>query len=210
MKKIACLYCDLLVETKSINKGQAAICPRCKELLYHDKKSLSLSLSLLLTALILYLPSILLPFLQMQTTGQVQEISLWSSLFEIASGSSFLLAATVFILVLLLPLVKFLGLLLIILPLSTGRLPLVGIRATRLILSIARWSMAEVYLIGAIVSIVKLEAIADIGFLGGFYVFALLIIVDAMISFTLPTKRIWQNISELRYGEYYGCPENHV
>ncbi|PID66383.1 MAG: hypothetical protein CR975_03215 [Gammaproteobacteria bacterium] len=202
MSYIACLHCDLLIKTRSLSLGEHADCPRCHQVLYHDKRNLSSSLALLIAALIIYFPAILLPFLNMQASGQEQEISLFSSLAEIAAGSSLYLAITVFVLVLFLPLLKFLGLLLIIIPLSRQRRPLLGVTVIRYILNLASWSMVEVYLIGVIVTLVKLTGIADIYFLNGFYAFALLIIVDALISLTLPKKRIWQGVSILNQQPY--------
>ncbi len=203
MLYIACLHCDLLVKSQPLSVGEHATCPRCHQVLYHDNKDLFNSLALLITALIFYFPAILLPFLNMQNAGQEQEISLFSSLFEIASGNSIYLAITVFVLVLFLPLVKFLGLFFIIIPLSVGRLPLFGVTPIRYILHLGAWSMVEVYLIGVIVTLVKLTGVADVFFLNGFYAFIFLIIVDAMISFTLPQKRIWQNISHLKHQSYH-------
>lgn len=204
MRYIACLHCDLLVKSKPLSLGQQANCPRCHHVLYHDKKALSASLALLLTALILYLPAILLPFLNMQSAGQEQEISLLSSIAEIAAGSNIYLAITVFVLVMLLPLIKFFGGLLIVLPILLHKRPVLSVSFIRYILQLASWSMVEVYLIGVIVTLVKLTGIADIYFLSGFYAFALLIIVDALISVTLPKKRIWQNLSTLQSSEHYG------
>lgn len=209
MRYIACLHCDLLVKSLPLSLGEHANCPRCHQVLYHDNKDLFNSLALLFTALLLYFPAILLPFLNMQSAGQEQEISLFSSLSEIAAGSSIYLAITVFILVLFLPLVKFLGVLLIVLPLSRQRKPLLSVSFIRHILQLASWSMVEVYLIGVIVTLVKLTGIADVHFLNGFYAFSLLIIVDALISLTLPKKRIWQNISTLSHGQYYGEDIKH-
>lgn len=202
--KIACLHCDLLLDSIPVDTGENAACPRCGQLLYHGKKSFSQSMALLLTAIIIYIPAVLLPFLSMKTAGQIQEISLLSSLSEIATGSSFFLALIVFFLVLLLPLIKFLGLLSIIYPLSKQQQPPIGFASTRLILRFAPWSMAEVYLIGVLVTLVKLTDIADISFLGGFYAFALLIIIDAIITLTLPIKRIWNTIHSIEKGGFHG------
>ncbi len=193
-KYIACLYCDLLIESRELDKGQRALCPRCQQVLYYDKKNITTSLALLVTALIIYLPAILLPFLSMQAGGQTHKISLLGSLSEITDGSSFYLAITVFVLVMFLPLVKFLGMLLILLSLLSKRLHLLNVSIIRRILQLASWSMVEVYLIGVVVTLVKLSSIADIGFLSGFYVFLFLMIIDALISLTLPRKRIWQSI----------------
>ncbi len=202
--KIACLHCDLLLTSVPLSAGEDAICPRCNQLLYYGKKSFQNSIALLLTALIIYFPAVSLPFLSMQTAGQSQQISLLTSLSTIATGSNLILAMIVFLLVLLLPLVKFLGLLSIIYPLSKRQRPQLGFTLTRLILRFSPWSMAEVYLIGVLVTLVKLASMADIHFLGGFYAFALLIIIDALVSITIPKRRIWNTVHEIEKGHFHG------
>lgn len=198
---VACLHCDLLIHGQSLSHGQRAVCPRCQQVLYYEQRNITTSLALLVTALVLYLPAVLLPFLSMQAAGQVHQVSLWGSLAEITQGSSIYLAITVFMLVMFLPLVKFVGVLFILLSLKAERLPVLNVTIVRYILKLASWSMVEVYLIGVIVTLVKLSSIADIAFLSGFYVFLFLMLIDALISLTLPRKRIWQNIGLASSGE---------
>lgn len=205
---IACPNCDLLLHSPTLNPNEDAICPRCHTVLYRSKKSLQVSLALVVTTFLLYFPAIYLPFLSIQTTGRSHEISLLSSIIEIANGTNIALAVTVALLVLLLPMLKFLGLLAIVLPLNVGRLPWLGTDWTRWVLKLSAWSMVEVYLMGVIVTLVKLSGIASIEFLTGFAVFVLLMIIDAVISITLPAKRIWQSISEIKQGHYYGKAGN--
>lgn len=194
MTEIACIHCDLLLNPKPLQSGEKAVCPRCHQVLYFDDKSLLHSIALLITALIVYLPAVSLPFLSMETAGQTHTMSLISSIATIAQGKTALLAAVVLMLVLLLPLVKLLGLLMITLPLSQGKAPKFTRLSTRYLLQLTPWSMLEVYLIGVLITLVKLTSYADIHFLGGFYAFVLLIILNAVISMRLPRQRLWQAI----------------
>lgn len=197
MPAIACTHCDLLVDTTALNTGEKAVCPRCHQLLYLDDKSFSNSLALLFTALFIYFPAVLLPFLNMETSGREQQISLFSSIVEIAVGNTAILALTVFFLVLTFPLVNILGLLSIMLPLSRGKPPFFGVGSARFIMKLAPWNMVEVYLVGVLVTLVKLSSLADIDFLEGFYAFVLLILINTFIALFLPRKRIWQRITRL-------------
>ncbi|PIE45447.1 MAG: hypothetical protein CSA45_02495 [Gammaproteobacteria bacterium] len=198
MEKTACQHCDLLINTVKVDTGERACCPRCDQILYYGQRSLSFSLAILLTAIIIYLPAIFLPFLAMETSGRTHEISLFSSIVEIAHGDTALLAATVFLLVMSFPLIKYIGLLFVLLPLSQGRAPILSTNIVRFILKIAPWSMVEVYLVGVLVTLVKLKSMATVDFLTGFYTFSVLIIVDAMLTMILPKKRIWQSIKTYR------------
>lgn len=199
MDKTACPHCDLLVSVVTVGPGEKAVCPRCHQLLYLDDKSLSTSLALLFTALLTYFPAVLLPFLQMETAGREQQISLLSSVREIAIGNTAVLALVVFFLVLTFPLVNLLGLLSIMLPLSLNKPPFFGMGMTRFIMKIAPWNMIEVYLVGVLVTLVKLSSLADIYFLEGFYAFVILIVLNTFIAVFLPKKRIWQRLKEAAY-----------
>ncbi len=202
MAKLACLHCDLLLNSVDIRRGQRAVCPRCKQVIYLDQQSFNTSLALLITALLLYFPAILSPFLQMEVSGQTHQVSLFSSIATIAAGDTLLLAVTVFMLVLVFPLIKFLGLLSIMLPLALQRLPFFGVGMTRFILQSAPWSMVEVYLVGVLVTLVKLAAMATIDFSVGFYTFVALILINAAISMVLPRKRIWQHIAAIKQRQH--------
>lgn len=197
MDKTACTHCDLLVNITTIEQGEKAICPRCHQLLYLDDKSFSSSLALLFTALLVYFPAVLLPFLNMKTSGKEQQISLLTSVTEIATGNTAFLALAIFLLVLTFPLINILGLLSIMVPLSKGKTPFFGIGMTRFIMKVAPWNMIEVYLVGVLVTLVKLSSLADIAFLQGFYAFVILIIINTLIALFLPRKRIWQRIMRL-------------
>lgn len=198
MAHIACLHCDLLVQTVDLQSGEHAVCPRCHQTLYLDQRSFNTSIALLLTALLIYFPAVLLPFLQMETAGQTRQVSLLTSVTTIAHSDMLLLSATVFALVLLFPLLKILGLLSIMLPLSRDKLPFFGVVPTRWLIGASPWSMVEVYLVGVLVTLVKLTGIASVDFSGGFYAFILLIVINAVISVRLPHKRIWQSIAALK------------
>lgn len=197
MTKLACLHCDLLIHHVDIQHGERAVCPRCQQVIYLDQQAFHTTLALLVTALLLYFPAILLPFLSMEVGGQTHQISLLSSIIIIAKGNAIVLAITVFMLVLAFPLIKFLGLLSIMLPLSRGRMPFFGVGTTRFILQSVPWSMTEVYLVGVLVTLVKISGLATVSFSMGFFTFIAVILVNAGLSLVLPRKRIWQTIAEL-------------
>ena len=71
---IACHECDLIHQREPINEGQKALCLRCGANLYAEKVNMvSRSLALNLSALILYLIAISLPFLGIEAKGIIVE-----------------------------------------------------------------------------------------------------------------------------------------
>lgn len=198
MSHIACRHCDLLIKTITLSTGESAVCPRCHQTIYLDQQAFHTSIALLITALLLYVPAMFLPFLSMETIGQTQQVSLFTSITVIAQGKMLLLALTVLALVMVFPLIRMLGLLLVMLPLSQQRLPWLSLSLTKFLLALSPWNMVEVYLVGVLVSLVKLAGMATVTFSNGFFAFVLLIIVNTLITINLPSIRIWQKIAEIQ------------
>ncbi len=188
---IACLHCDLLLRKKSLKSNQRAVCPRCGGLIYYSKNNIYTSLALSLAGIIIYIPTIVLPFLRLQVGNTLHEVNLLGSLVELTNGTGLYLALTVLVLVILLPMIKICGIFYIVISIISHRIPSMNINFTRYILQLASWGMIEVYLIGVIVTLIKLSSIAEITFLSGFYMFLFLMLIDSAISITLPRKRIW-------------------
>ncbi|PID62846.1 MAG: hypothetical protein CR974_02755 [Gammaproteobacteria bacterium] len=202
MAQIACLHCDLLLDAVAIDRGNRAVCPRCHQTLYLAKRAFDTALALLVTALFLYFPAILLPFISLEVTGSEVQVSLLTSIITIAENEMWFLALTVFALVVLLPLVKFISLLFIMIALSREHLPfggsVRGLTTMRHLLSVAPWNMTEVYLVGVLITIIKLTGVAYIDLSAGFAAFVLLILTNTLFSIKFPHHRIWRHVALIK------------
>ncbi len=195
-KQIACPNCDLLFNKVDLGVNQVAKCNRCSEILYYETRDFRKSIALLFASLIIYFPAMLLPFLIMRISGMQHEISILGSVFNIKDKGISILGLSVFIMVILIPFLRIFFLLLITLPIQLKKKPLLTKKTIRIIARMSPWGMVEVYLIGVIVTLVKLVSLADIKISYGFYAFILLVILNALISANIPTKRIWQEAND--------------
>ncbi|MPV85223.1 paraquat-inducible protein A [Ostreibacterium oceani] len=191
---VVCLHCDLIAQGISLNPGEKACCPRCKQTLYHTSTPLNKSIALLIAAIVLFFPAITLPFLSLTLSGQQQQISLLGSTLAMLNSQNIALALTVGLLIVGLPLLRFVGLLFTILPLAYHRPPYFSVGLIRWIIRLSALGMIEVYLVATLVTLVKLATFANIQLAEGFYLFSVLVVINALISLALPEKRIWQHI----------------
>lgn len=198
---VACHECDLLHEKLPIEQGAVARCTRCNAFLYANRpNSIDRSLAVSIAALIMFVVANAFPFLAISVSGNTQSISIISAVFALSDEGLWLLGILCFGFILLIPLLRVVGLLYILLPLRFGqRLP--GIELVyRGIVTLSPWSMMEIYMLGAIVALVKLATMASIELGLSFWAFALLNMLSALAAQMVDTHTLWDFISHSRGG----------
>jgi paraquat-inducible protein A len=100
--------------------------------------------------------------------------------------------------ILLIPLLRVVGLLYILLPLRFAR-RLPGLEVVfRGIVTLSPWSMMEIYLLGAVVALVKLASMANIELGLSFWAFALLNLLSALAAQMVDSHTLWEFLSHSR------------
>lgn len=159
----ACHECDLLLNfPQNFNRGVLS-CPRCGSEITKISPNIAPQLiALSLTAFILLIMANSFPFLTFEANGQFQEITLLQSVTELWRQGYMGLAAMILIFILLAPGFFLFGLLYLLLPLYFHqRLPGM-VNVTCWIFRLTSWSMVEVFLIGVLVSLIKIASIASV------------------------------------------------
>jgi paraquat-inducible protein A len=192
---IACHDCDALYQTGPVPVGGEARCVRCGALLYREKKdSLDRALALTFASLILLASANIFPFLSLSLGGQSQSCTFIGGVRELFRQGMWEVALLVLLTAVAAPLLYLLGMIYILLPLRLGVVPPRLARASRLVRLIQPWSMAEVFMIGILVSIVKLAKLADIDAGLSLYSFAGLIVVMAWTAYSMDFRRIRERL----------------
>lgn len=177
---IACHDCDLLYETKPIPSETVAMCSRCGAALYrHKNNSIDRTLSMAFTGIILFAIAISFPFLALKSNGQVRVTTIFTGIVELYHQEMGFLASLVFLTAIAIPLAQLLALLYIFIPLRSGRKPWRLGTVWRALAHLKDWSMMEVFMMGILVSLVKLAKLATIVPGIAIYAFAGLIFVLA-------------------------------
>ena len=200
---MACHDCDLLQRLHPMAEGATARCRRCGAVLYHQRSgSREHTLALALAGLILFGVSCSFPLLVFEVQGQMLNASLITASKELFQGNMQLLGTVVFLTVLLLPLLVLSGIVYVLMPLKFGRTPPALPLVIRSILNLRSWCMLEVFMLGVLVSIVKLSGMGRIIPGVAMYAYVALIFVMVATISALNEHRIWE-----KWDQY--CNKHH-
>ena len=195
MSLVACHECDLIHRIGPVPQGSAARCCRCGALLSQDKpNSLERTLALTVAGLILFIVANAFPFLGFKLQSQVHKTLLITGVQELFHQGMWILATVVLLTTIVLPALQMLGLLYVLVPLRLNRIPWKLKEVFRFIQSIRPWAMMEVFMLGILVSVVKLSKMATI--VPGIAAFAFmpLIFILAASLVVLDSHAVWERI----------------
>lgn len=192
---IACHECDLLYHLPPVPEGSKAVCGRCGALLYaHKKNSLDRTFALVISGLILLAAANLFPLLGMKSGGLIMETTLIQGVTTLYKQGMTWLSLLVLFTCVLAPLVQLGGLFYVLSPLKFNRVAPMTPAVFRFIRKLQPWSMMEVFMLGILVSIVKLAKMATIIPGLSLYAFAALIFVLAWAVASLDPHIVWEKI----------------
>ena len=193
---IACHECDLLYELPPLPEGGVAKCSRCGGVLQsHKRDSLNRTLAWTIAGLILFVVANAFPFLDLKSGELVRETTLITGVMELYKQGMRSVAVVVFLTSILFPAVQLAGLLYLLLPLKVKLLPWwKPALVFRLLRSLQPWGMMEVFMIGILVSMVKLGKLAKVVPGISIYSFAILIFVLAAAASSLDPHLIWDRL----------------
>lgn len=201
---ILCHECDLAHAFRPVPRGRKAKCARCGAGLYGAiTDDLDRPLALAVAGLILFVLANVFPFMVFEMEGRTQSNNLISGSIEFWQAGYWELAAVVFLASICLPLFSLALMAYLLTPLRLGWVPWKATWTLRTILALRPWAMMEVYMLGALVAIVKLTDFADIQLEFGFYAFAALIFVVTAANAALRPEALWNRIG----GEVDAVPD---
>ena len=196
---IACHECDLIHRVKSLPAQGVANCTRCGSVLYrHKPNSIDRTLALSMAGLVLFVLAISFPFLALKMESQHHQTSLITGIKVLYNQGMQGLAVVVLLTTILAPLAQLLGMFYLLLPLRHNRIPPQFAPIFRFVRGLQPWSMMEVFMLGILVSVVKLAKMAQI--LPGVAIFSFLalIVVLAAATVSLDPHEIWHRWEKLR------------
>lgn len=192
---VACHSCDMLHEKITLGDGEKAWCSRCGSLLYRaNNNTIEISLALTVASLLLFLFAQLLPFLSIDLEGNKSTIYLISTIDTLSQQDNVLLVVSGSLFLLVIPLLVLLLDLVMLSALYSDKRPLTLFTRQLLLLigRLAPWNMLEIFLLGVLVTIVKLASVAEISLHQGFWAFVVLVMINLFITTTLEPEELWQ------------------
>ena len=191
---VACHECDLLQTEPRLAPGETARCGRCGAFLARNPPDgLDRSLALVVTAAVLYVIANVYPLVGLEMQGRRVEVTLLEAVRTLWSDGMELVAGLVFVTALLFPVLELLMIVLVLVPLRLGRAPPALAAFFRLVRSVRPWGMVEVFLLGMLVSLVKLSHMASVILGAAFWATAALIVVLTLAGRAFDTRLLWQS-----------------
>jgi paraquat-inducible protein A len=162
-ERTACIECDLIVRVGELRGGQRAACPRCGNLISSTAADgLTRSLAFALAACVLLLLANAFPFLTLKAQGLEQVMTLPRTAVELYGDGHATLAVLVLGPIVGVPALMLATMVALLAPVRRGRSAPWLVPAGRLFFLLSPWSMAEVFIIGVLVSLVKIAAMASV------------------------------------------------
>jgi paraquat-inducible protein A len=196
---IACHECDLIHRVKPLPAKGIANCTRCGAVLYRYKpNSINRTLAMSMAGLVLFILAISFPFLALKMESQLHQTNLITGIKVLYIQGMQELAVVVLVTTILAPLAQLLGMLYLLLPLKHNRIPPQFAPVFRFIRGLQPWSMMEVFMLGILVSVVKLAKMAQIVPGVAIFSFFALIVVLAAATVSLDPHEVWHRWEKLR------------
>jgi len=212
-----CTHCGFINDYISLKPGDASDCHRCGHQLYSERKNWETNvIALTLAGIILFVCSNTFPFLGLEVGFKEQSSTLLSGVTILYQTEHYLLSLLIFLTIFLFPLAELSALAYVMInKRMKKRLP--GCSVCLHFLFHARpWNMLDIFLIGVIVTSVKLGETATLvpGF--GLLAFTLLVIVLIFINLQISQIHLWrwfkkENIFFLADDrKFYDCTACHA
>ncbi len=197
---VACPHCDALNRSVEPPPGGRLRCGRCGAVLMTNRPgALDRTLATAFASVILMVAAVLFPFLELSTFGIKRNASVLDAALAYSSGPMIPLALAVGLLIVVIPLIRALALTYVILPLRLGRPPAPGATgAFRLAGALKPWSMAEIFIIGVVVALVKVAGMASVTLGPAFWALAFIVLLVVLEGASLCEWSIWRTLERTR------------
>ncbi|MDL2274969.1 paraquat-inducible protein A [Desulfosarcina sp. OttesenSCG-928-G10] len=192
----ACHVCGFLAPVPA-RQDAPDRCPRCTALLHPRKpNSISRTWALVIAATIFYFPANLLPVTLTTYLGQTQADTIMSGVIFFIQTGSWGIALIIFVASIVVPiskLIALIGLLISIQRRSRWR-PRERTRLFRIVESIGRWSMLDVFVVSILVALVRLGYLSTIEAGPGVIYFGAVVILTMIAAMTFDPRLIWDAV----------------
>ena len=198
LRLIACHDCDLLQRAMPLPEGGTARCPRCGAVLYRSKADgLDRTLAYALGAAALFVVANAFPIVGLEAAGNHTSTTLFGAVRTLYDQDMASVAGLVFVTTILMPALQIGALLYMLLPLKLGRVPH-GLPAVfRVMHAVRPWGMVEVFMLGTLVALTKLAALASVVPGIALWSFGVLMLLIAAAAASFDSHELWTRVEEV-------------
>jgi paraquat-inducible protein A len=160
---LACPECDALQRAVPLPVGACAQCVRCGADLERNKAaSLDRTLAFVVSAAVLFAIANFYPLMALEAQGMRSSATLFDTSRELYETGMWSVALLILMTAIVVPAMELAAFLYMLLPLRLGRVPRALPFAFRVTHAVRAWVMVDVFILGALVSLVKLTQIATV------------------------------------------------
>ena len=194
---VACPRCDALQTVALPAPGGRVRCVRCATTLVEAHRlAVAHVLMLAGSVLVLMVAVVTLPFISIHSHGLANRSSVLDAALAFAGGPMAVLAVAVLALIVLIPAARAALLIYALAPLAAGRAPLRHARgAFALDEDLKPWSMAEIFVIGVAVALVKIADLATVELGPAFWLFGALVLLSVLQDNAYDRWTIWKALA---------------
>lgn len=195
---IACPQCDTLHRAQDLPVNTRAHCQRCGTVLMTSQPAaMAQILSLALTAFIMMIAAVSFPFLTLDAGGLQNATSVIDAVLAFNDEFAFPLAVAVAFFIVVIPLIRLSALIYALGPLVREQKPREGARgAFALAERLRPWSMAEIFIIGVTVALIKVAGLAAVTIGPAFWAFAGVVVITVLKDQLICRYSIWEELDK--------------
>lgn len=187
-----CYQCGAKFESLTLNEGSGLVCSVCgKHLVCHEVDYINKVIALSTTSLLLFIYLFSCSFISIDFKGLSNQIYLLDTVKNLFNFHYPLVAIVFSLNVIFLPLAYCIASLILFIRIKQKRLRLRHRRLCHFIFIAKDWLMADVFLVGVLVSMVKMGELGKVHLNLGFYIFFLLIICMVILCVTITKLNTW-------------------
>jgi paraquat-inducible protein A len=188
----ACPGCDLLVKLPAMPDGHYMACGRCGTMLSKScPNSIDRVAALSFAGLMLYPLAIGMPLMTLSSLGMKEQ----SSVLETAAGfydsGYYIVSIITFLTAVIAPFLKLFIPFITSLCIKFGKRPPGLISAFKIHKHLEEWGMVEVFLLGILITLIKMGHVAQVHFNLGFFSFIGLVLLSISVSVCLDRMLFW-------------------
>lgn len=197
---VCCPVCDALHEVREVPPGVRMRCVRCNTVIAAGRpEAITRIVMLSLTSLVLMSIVVFYPFLELRTGVFGSRASVFETAMSFNQGIMAPLSLAVMAFVIVLPVARFVALIWSLGPLAIHRRPLPGANLMlRLSDRLKPWAMAEIFMVGVAVALVKLADLATLSTGPAFWSFTAIVVITAFQDNQMSKHSLWTALDTAR------------
>jgi len=192
---VACHECDLLQREAHLPRGGVALCSRCGATLYRSHpQGRERALALTLGALLLFVVANCFPIVGLKLSGEIVQATLLGAVRRMYLDDMTIVAGLVLATAFVAPLAEMLAMIYLLLPAQLNRRPPFADLIFQALVLVKPWGMVEVFVLGILVSLVKLAHIATVVAGVALWSFGGVMILMAAAASSFDPRDLWARL----------------